>query len=597
MSEIRQGSEGQLRALSKWTVTALSFALAACGGGDSGSGGRLEGASGGDDVVATDGGQRERAAGVTPPTLPDQPTSQRDAVRLADQASFGPTEALIKEIRGKGAAKWIASQMAAPKSSYTSGGSAEVHQVASGFCTNRGPDCWRDWFSTMPLLWDFYRNAIEKPDQLRQRVALALQQILVVSGTKVEGTYGFRNYHNMLLDQAFGNFRSILKKVALSPVMGSYQDNANNNRDAPNENFSRELLQLFSLGTCELNMDGSLRGGNCVPTYNNDRVRDYAHALTGWTYPSGAAALWPCWPRGANCPYYAGDMIPLDTAHDTTPRTLLAGVSLPEGHSASQALEAVLDSLMKHPNIAPFIGKQLIQHLVTSNPSPAYVQRVAAAFVSGKYQAFGDGVRGDMMATVAAVLLDPDARTDNVGTPGRLREPALFMVGMLRALNGRTDGNDFAWWWGDALRQHVFRAPSVFNFYPASYPLPVQGGGSELLGPAFGIHNVTTALGRLNFITFLLYWGGSQPVANVPNAIGTKVNLATFGADAMDPTRLVDRLSMLALGQQLPGSARDAVIEAVEKHNVGNSGPGYLRMRVQTAVFLVFGSPYYQVVR
>ena len=177
-------------------------------------------------------------------------------------------------------------------SALTSGGTGAVHQFAQSsgeFCDGRGDNCWRDWSSSTPLLWDFYRNAVSEPDQLRQRVGWALQQILVVSNLEVFGTYGLRNYNNALLNQAFGNYRDVLRSVALSPVMGDYLNNVNNDKAAPNENFARELLQLFALGTCELNTNGTLKTGDCVPTYDNETVRNYAYALTGWTYPAGGA--------------------------------------------------------------------------------------------------------------------------------------------------------------------------------------------------------------------------------------------------------------------------------------------------------------------
>lgn len=596
------------RGLLSLSALALSALLAACGGGGGGSGsgtttGGASSSAGGD----TGGSQAGNGSGSGTGTgaggtgsgteLPQsQPTSARDAVRLADQASFGPTETLVGEIRTKGAARWVAEQFAAPKSRYTSGGGGEVHQYTGSaeFCTGRGDTCWRDWSSSIPLVWDFYRNAVEKPDQLRQRVAFALQQIVVVSNLEVEATYGLRNYHNMLLDEAFGNYRNVLKKVALSPVMGDYLNNANNDKAAPNENFARELLQLFSIGTCELNADGTLKGGKCTATYDNERVRAYAYALTGWTYPAGGATPWGCWPQGTNCRYYGGDMVPVAQFHDTQARQLLSSVSLPSGHTAPQALEAVLDSLMRHPNTAPFVSKQLIQHLVTSNPSPAYVQRVSTAFTNGRYQSFGSGQRGDLKATVAAILLDAEARSETPGNNfGRLREPAQAMAGVLRALNGRTDGDALTWWWGDTLRQHVFRPPSVFNFYPPDYPVP----GTDLVGPAFGIHNANGALQRINYVNYLVNWGGSAPASGVPNALGTRVNLSAFEADAADPAKLVDRLSLLALGQPLPANVRTQVINAVAAFTPQTGSSTYLQNRVKSAAFLVFSAPQYQVIR
>ncbi|WKB51535.1 DUF1800 domain-containing protein [Eleftheria terrae] len=566
----------------------LAILLTACGGGGGGGSSSSDGGSG--------------TSGEADP-FAVQPTSARDAVRLADQATFGPTEALVAEIQAKGPGRWVYEQMQAerrpdsPTSSYyTSGNGDAVHKfTGSGeFCDGKGSNCWRDWSSTQPLVWDFYRNAVGKPDQLRQRVAFALQQILVVSNLEVSGTYGFRNYHNALLDNALGNYRDVLKKVALSPVMGDFLNNANNDKAAPNENFARELLQLFSIGTCQLDADGELAGRTCQPTYDNETVRAYAYALTGWTYPQGGATPWGCWPKGTNCRYYGGDMVPVAQFHDTQERKLLNGVTLPAGHTAPQALEAVLDSLMNHPNMAPFISRQLIQHLVTSNPPPGYVGRVAKAFSTGRWYSFGSGRRGDMKATIAAVLLDVEARKiDHSPRMGRLREPAQMFTGVLRALNGQTDGEPLAWWWGDTMRQHVFRPPSVFNFYSPDYPVA----GTSLVGPAFGIHNANTALQRLNYVNYLVNWGGSKASASVPNATATQVNLKPFEADAADPAKLVDRLSMLAYGQPLTGNARAQVINAVAAFSQQTSGAAYLSNRVKSAAYLVFSAPQYHVIR
>ncbi|MDL2338416.1 MAG: DUF1800 domain-containing protein [Pseudomonadota bacterium] len=523
----------------------------------------------------------------------------RDAVRLATQASFGNTEALTAEIKAQGASKWIVAQMALTNSRYTSGGDGTVHKNTSqtGYCdqpAHTGPNCWRDNYSTIPLVWDFYRNATTRPDQLRQRVAFALQQIVVVSGNEADGTYGFRNYQNTLLDNAFGNYRQVLKKVALSPVMGDFLNNVNNEKSAPNENFARELLQLFAVGTCQLNADGSLRGGACAPTYDNETVRSYAYALTGWTYPAGGATPWGCWPKGTNCRYYGGDMVPVEALHDNAERKLMSSLTLAAGHKAPAALEAVLDSLIAHPNTAPFIGKQLIQQLVSSNPSAAYVGRVSAAFASGKYATFGTGQRGDLAATVAAVLLDPEARSATViANGGKLRDPVLMFTGVLRGLNGQSDGDALSWWWGEELREHVFRPPSVFNFYPPDYPVA----GTPLVGPSFGIHNANAALQRLNYLTYLLDWGGSAPSADVPNATGTKVDLMKFTADAVDAGKLVDRLSVITTGQPLPTSTRAEIIKAVSWWTVSTDKTNWQINRVKTAAYLVFATPNFQVQR
>ncbi len=531
--------------------------------------------------------------------------TQADAVRLADQASFGASEALVAELRSRGAEAWIAAQLQSNVSRYTRGNGDAVHVNVGGtfFCDRAayaGPNCWRDWFSTTPLVWDFYRNATSQPDQLRQRMAFGLQQMVVVNNLEVSGTYGFRNYYNTLLNNALGNYREVLKRTALSPVMGDFLNNANNDKQAPNENFSRELLQLFSIGTCKLNGDGSLVGGTCQPTYDNAMVRNYAYALTGWTYPAGGSTVWGCWPQGSNCQYYGGDMVPVAAFHDANARPLLSGITKPANSSAAGALDLVLDSLMAHPNTAPFVSRQLIQFLVSSNPSPAYVQRVANAFTAGRYTGpagtrFGTGVRGDLAAAAAAILLDAEARS--AGTPansaGRLREPVQMMTGVLRALNGRSDGDALGWWWGEVLRQHVFRPPSVFNFYPPDYPVA----GTTLQGPAFGIHNANSALERMNYLTYLLDWGGSAPEPSVPNALGTQVVLDGFLADAPDAAKLVDRMANLALGAPLPAAQRTSVITAVQWWTASTDSANWQRNRVRAAAYLVFGSPNYQVQR
>lgn len=621
----------------------LSTLLAACGGADEAAvaptasterssllDGRLTGLVGADETVDDEWPDDEEALGGDNPWLqPDDelfgkslvgrtttaqavpkstggnlrttPTSQLDAVRLANQATFGPTADLVRQIRQQGPAYWISAQMRVSASRYTSGGSDAIHKHTDrnqGYCTGRGEHCWRNAYSSAPLMWDFYKQAVSGQDQLRQRVAFALQQLLVVSNLEVEGTYGLRNYHNMLRSRAFGNYRDILHSVILSPVMGDYLNNANNDPIAPNENFARELLQLFSIGTCALNADGTLQGGTCEPTYDNDRVRAYAYALTGWTYPPGGRSPWGCWPQGTNCRYYTGRMVPVAARHDSNAYDLLSGVRLRQGHTAQQALDAVLDSLMRHPNIAPFVSRHLIQQLVTSNPSPAYVARVAAAFQNGRHRGFGLGQPGDMKATVAAILLDAEARTETPGPQaGRLREPVQLFTGVLRAFSGRTDGDALGWWWGDEMRQHVFRPPSVFNYYPPDYPVA----GSSLVGPAFGIHNANAALQRINFINYLMFWGGSQPNASVPRALGTRVSLQPFTPYAADAGALVDRISRLLLGELLPADQRAAVVSAVEAYPVETqtraARDASLINRVRQAAYLVLSTPQYHVIR
>lgn len=549
------------------------------------------------------GGSSASAAAIVPAVTPQSTgaaTRLADASRLADQASFGASETLLQEILAAGPSNWIARQMALDVSRYTRGGTDAIHKTtAADFCAaNRlGSSCWRDYYSHEPLVNDFLRNAINNPDQLRQRMALALQQILVVSSLEVEGTYGLRHWHNMFLSQAFGNYRQVLQKVALSPLMGDYLNNVNNNSTQPNENFARELMQLFSIGTCELNLDGTLKGGTCQPTYGNTTVREYAFALTGWGYPPGGFSAW-CTASDGSCRYYGGDMQPRPALHDTNARQLLSGVNVPAGSTAPQALSLVLDSLMAHPNMAPFVSRQLIQRLVSSNPSPAYVQRVATAFNAGRFSdgtlTFGGGTQGDLQAVTAAILLDPEARAGtSVASGGRLREPVLYFTHVLRALNGRSDGQALTWWWGNDMGQHILRPASVFNYYPPDYPVPGTGG---LQGPEFGILGSSSGLARLNFINYLVYWGGSAPAAGFTDALGTQVDLKRFEADADNPPVLVDRMLRLAMGGRITASARNTLITAVSAWGPIH-GAQYRTERVKTAAYLVFASPQYQIAR
>jgi Protein of unknown function (DUF1800) len=547
-------------------------------------------------AVRGDGGSLEALA----------PTVLQDAARLAQQASFGPSEALIQQIQAQGAAAWVAQQMTLNVSRYTAGNGDSIHRNVGEvfFCdlpAYAGETCWRDWFGSDPLVWDFYRNAVSQPDQLRQRVALALMQMMVISDLEVDGTYGFRRYHNALLGLAFGNFRDLLRFVTLSPMMGEYLDHVNNDKDLPNENFARELLQLFSIGTCRLDKDGRLSGGTCQPNYDNAVVREYAYALTGWTYPPGGSTIWGCWPEGANCQYLDGDMVPgAPSMRNSAARTLLSGVRVPAGAVAPQALEAVLDSLMQHASMAPFVCTHLIRQMVGSNPVPAQVSRCSRAFDTGRFSsgdvAFGSGLKGDLGATVAAVLLDREARAQRStrDTIGLLREPILLFTGAIRAFNGRTDGDMHGWWWGQELKQHIFRPPSVFNFYPRDYPV---AGTTNLVGPQFGIHNANTGLNRLNYLTAIFDWRCCDPNPDVPNAIGTAIDTAPFEPLADDAGVLVDNLSRIALGRKLASGPRAKVVTAVQYWSATTDPARWRQRRVETAGYLVMASPDYQVQR
>jgi uncharacterized protein (DUF1800 family) len=575
-------------------------------------------ASGGS--VATTGPTQDLANAPAP-----QPTSERDAFRLLQQATFGANEASIAETTRKGPRAWLAEQFATPISKYGYTTRDAIHTLGKkDFCmettvagTPARDNCWRDWYSADPLKFEFFIQASSGTDQLRQRMGFALSQIFVVSNNEVYGTYGLSDYFQLLRDRAFTNYRDVMRGVATHPIMGQYLNMVNNDAADPNENFARELLQLFAVGTCELNANGSMKGGTCTPTYDNSIVRDYAYALTGWTYPVGGVD--PYCDRATNpyCgwtnpEYLKGSMVNVPAKHDKAPRKLLSGINLAAGHTPDAALEAVLDSVMNHPNMAPFVSLRMIQALVKSNPSPDYILRVGSAFNSGKFETFGTGVRGDLQSTIAAVLLDAEAR-DGIKTgasaisptAGMKREPVLQMINAVRAFNGFTDGDRMGiYGFGSELSQPVFNSPSVFNFFSPEYRLP---GRQDLYAPQFQLSNANTNLTWPNFVNQVIYWwynkgAGLPPKPDVVGATGTKIDYVSFEKDAPDTSVLVDRLDRLLTGGSLSKTAKAAVVAAVNEYTPADTwltDPGnassWQRERFKTAAYLLLASPHYQI--
>src|SRR5450755_2799134 len=421
--------------------------------------------------------------------------SYADAVRLLEQSTFGPNDALITHVIDVGTQAFLDEQYSAPKSLYP-----VLKYVPAGqqvtFCpTDPDPQCPRDYYSLFLLQNTFFTNALTATDQLRQRVAFALSQILVTSGLDVNFAYGMATYQQILRDNAFGNYEDVLTKVTLSSVMGDYLNMVNNDKPAngvsPNENYAREVLQLFSTGVWVLNQDGTRvldANGAAIPTYDqDDTIEGFAHVFTGWTYP-----VLPGVPsRTHNPKNFLGDMVPVDANHDKGAKTLLNGVTLPAGQSIQSDLSNAIHNIFTHPNLGPFIGKQLIQKLVTGDPTPQYVSRVAAVFNNN-----GQGVRGDLRAVVNAILTDPEARGATKLDPGygQLREPVLFMTGSARVLNSQSDGVFFQQQ-SSQLAQNLFNAASVFNYYPPTYVLPDKPN----IAPEFAIQNSSTAINRYNF--------------------------------------------------------------------------------------------------
>ena len=522
-----------------------------------------------------------------------------DAFRFLNQSSFGPTPASLARVQALGIPAFLEEQLGLAASGYPDSEFNYLSLDESPTCnfsaSNDSPiyACARDQLTLFKLRNQFFLNALNQPDQLRQRVAWSLSQLFVISGVKdpdMETAYVQARYHEMLSEQAFGNFETLLTQVTLSPQMGHYLDMVNNAKadpvagTEPSENFARELLQLFAIGLVELNPDGTPlldAAGKPVPTYGQAEIKSFARVFTGWTYPPYDA---PQTPGPDDDRYFAKPMVAVPDLHDTDAKVLLNGTPLPAGQAAAPDLAAALHNVFMHPNVGPFVGAQLIRQLVTGNPSPAYVGRVAAAFNDN-----GQGTRGDMKAVLRAILLDPEARGTIESDPayGQLREPVLFVTSLLRALGATSDGIGFV----DATQamgQDVFYAPSVFNYYPANYTIP----GTSIVAPQFGIHNTNTVLSRLGFAYDMIYGGGYDPDSSVTGATGTQVDLSPFVALGASPAQLVARVNALLFGGGMPPGVQSEILAAVAL--LPASDPD---ARARAAIYLAATSFQFQVTR
>ncbi len=545
-------------------------------------------------TLAGCGGGGSNSPAATPPPAPS--VDATDAARLLEQATFGVTASDVAHVQSLGISAYINEQMAYPSTQYT-GYSYTPHTAPVG-CIGDGsnpPDasslCARDKYSPFRVQRDFFMHALNNPDQLRQRVAFALSQTsMVVSSVTIYEAYGLADYQNILLKDALGNYRTLLQDVTLSPTMGRYLDMANSNETnpqngtVPNQNYAREVLQLFSIGLLELNPDGTLQldaSGAPIPTFDGATINGFASVFTGWTYPPlpGATSQW------TNPINFDGMMVAFPDHHQPGAKALLNGYTLPANQTPEQDLANALDNIFNHPNVGPFIGKQLIQHLVTSNPSPAYVARIAALFANN-----GQGVRGDLSAVVRAILTDTEARGDAPATNavGHLREPALFITSTLRNLGGRSDGV-LPRGASSAMGEPIFSPQTVFNFYPPSY----QIAGTPTLAPEFGIDNAATALARANFVNTVIMQGGAAADPTVSGSTGTSINLTPL-AGAANNTALIAQLNQTLMHGALSSDASNIILTAADSIAANSTDP---LATARAATYLILTSAQYQVER
>jgi uncharacterized protein (DUF1800 family) len=515
-------------------------------------------------VMNPDPGSLTSAVFIVPAALRSRRyvVTESAARRFLEQAAFGPNTYDATRVQLIGFSHWINEQFDLPASTY--------------------PDPSLIALSNTPVQTRFFTNAVHGRDQLRQRVAFALHKIWVISGVEESTPPQLVPYLDTLSQSAFDNYRSIMYKITLNVGMGEYLDMRNNVKANPargtlaNENYAREIMQLFTIGLYQLNPDGTQKldsSGNPIPTYDQHTIGEFARVYTGWTYPTAPGAT----PKAINPAYYVGDMVPWEPNHDTGSKVLLNGATLPAGQTAEQDLNGALDIIFQHPNVGPFVSKNLIQQLVTSNPSPAYVARVAAVFANN-----GLGVRGDMRAVIKAILLDSEARAgDNALTTdltdGHLKEPALILAQTLRGLDAMVNDSNSLPTRSNAMGQNVFYPGSVFSYFSPFYIAPNSGG---LGGPEFQIDTRTTAVERVNQINTLIY--GSY-------GVGSTVDFTKWTNLAATPSALADELGRVFYAGQMPSYIRTEVLNAITGTTTSNLE------KARAGLYVVLTSGYYSV--
>ncbi len=530
-------------------VSGLALALAACDSGGGGSGG----------IVST--------PGPTPTSSPTPPPpTAAQASRFLSQATMGATAVDIADVQARGYDGWITAEFAKPRpTSLWDWLVSKGYNDAANINNQNGFD---------NAMWS---QLVGAGDQLRQRIGMALLEILVVG---IDGVnlnwrqFAMAAYVDVLMDNAFGNFRTLIERVTYNPAMGSFLTFLGNRKadtrtgSVPDENYARELMQLFTIGLHRLNMDGSVvtSGGAPIETYTSDDVSGLARVFTGLVLDSSDSSTPDRYRRA---------MIVNAGQHETGASTFL-GTNVAAGASGADAIKQALDTIFAHPNVPPFVSKQLIQRLVTSNPSPAYVGRVAAKFADN-----GSGVRGDMQAVIRAILMDNEARTEPSATSaGKLREPVMRLTGWARAFGATSNSGN--WTTGNTsnstnrLAQTMGRSPSVFNFFRPGYTppnTPIATAG--LVAPELQITNEISVVGYVNYM---------QSVVN--NGTDLRTDYGSISSIATDSAALVDRINLWLAAGQLSAATVTAIRTAVDSSTNASN-------RIAIAVLLTLASPDY----
>ncbi|MFN4020579.1 MAG: DUF1800 family protein [Erythrobacter sp.] len=565
-------------------VSTLALAVTACGGGGGGSG-----TGGGSPPIAT----------------VRKPQTDGEAARFLLKASLSASTGAITQLRSEGYEPWLDRQI----------GNAN-DQTARAFLAENGfdrVDANRYYNGSNTGDYMIWSQLLSGGNSVRKRIAFALSEFFVVSLSSINLTWrgpAIGEYWDILNRRAFGNFRELLEDITLNPAMGVFLNTrgnraANGRGRVPDENYAREVMQLFTIGLFELNPDGTNRlvGGNPVETYSSADVTGLAKVFTGYDFDLAGLAFTTevGGTRQIPDPEYTRRPMTADPSRWVPARTTgfhsneaksFLGLTIPAGTNAADSLRLALDHLFNHPNVGPFFARQMIQRLVTSNPSPAYVGRVAAVFANN-----GQGRRGDLAAVFKAILLDNEA-LDPAGVTnpnfGKLREPVLRYAQLARTFGARS--NSGAWRVGDlsdpasALGQSPLRAPSVFNFFRPGYvPTNTEIANRGLLAPEFQLVNETSVAGYVNFLERAIT-GGRTPVADIVLDFSAEV------AIAQDSAALLDRLDLLLTGKQLSMNVRDTIRSAMEDVPLtANSTNAEKLRRVQIGVALILASTDYLI--
>ena len=486
------------------------------------------------------------------------------AYRFLNHSTFGANQTGAAHLKTVGYDAWFSEQFAVTPSEYPD------------YLTERAIEWSQDYF---------FQNAMGRPDQLRQRTALALHKILVVSAVDVNSSDAMVGYLRLLHQNAFENIYVVLAQITLHPAMGEYLNMVDNDKAdlvsgrSPNENYAREFLQLFTIGLVMLNRDGTPQldaSGSSIPAYTEADVKSLARVFTGWTYakaPTSNRRDGVASKPGHNPPYYKDLMAAVEANHDQGEKTFL-GATAQAGQSAYDDLQSVIGTVYWHPNIGPFLSKQLIQQLVTSNPSAKYVERVVTAFEDN-----GSGVRGDMKAVLYAILTDEEALNPPTASAGHLKEPALVVSTLTRAIGATIADHPFLTGEADLMGQKIFFPASVFSYFSPSYRIP----GLGMVGPEFQILTSETSLRRVNYAARLIYgyFGGE-----------VKLDLKRFvdQAAAGDSASVVDLVNLELLGGTMPAGMMSSIRRAVDLQSTPED-------KAKAALYLTASSPFFQIIQ